>query len=208
MKQAHFNEGHHATREGWLIELVSILRPRLSNLGYGLPDNIRIACGFPSTRGLSISKRRIGECWAPEAAADGTINIFISPVLDDPLVVAETVVHELGHASLGESGHLAPFRAYMRTLGLTGKPTATEAGPELRGYLTHLLEDLGDYANSRIDKTAGPEKKQSTRMAKISCSNEHEAYILRGSKATFAKGIPDCPVCGKEMEPDEPEDAA
>lgn len=199
------------TREGWLNELITTLRPRLSNLGYGLPDEIRISCGFPSTRALSTSKRRVGECWGHQASGDGATNIFISPVLEDPLAVADVTVHELGHASVGvEAGHKGPFRAYMKTLGLVGKPTATEAGPELKAYLEKVVLELGAYPNSKLNKTAGPEKKQTTRMVKATCVNPEEhadPYIVRLSKKALAIGVPTCP-CGNEMEADSPEEDA
>jgi hypothetical protein len=36
-------------------------------------------------------------------------------------------------------------------------------------------------------------------MLKISCENDHDPYILRGSKNTVKMGLPDCPVCSNEM---------
>lgn len=195
-----------STREEWLQSLVTILRPRLDSLGYGLPD-LLISCGWPSTRALSAKRRRIGECWSHKATESGIIQIFISPVLSDPLEVAETVVHELGHASLGSDvGHKAPFKAFMKAVGLTGKATATVAGAELKDYLGKILPDLGAYPNSRLDKLERPTKKQTTRMRKAACSVDHEPYILRGSKETFSRGIPVCPLCDHDMVLEEPEE--
>jgi hypothetical protein len=41
------------TREDWLAQAIAELRPVYSALNHPLPDNIRVACGFPSvTPGL------------------------------------------------------------------------------------------------------------------------------------------------------------
>lgn len=193
-------------REDWLTRLVEDLRPWIQTVGYGIPE-VKISCGWPSTRALSTKRRRIAECWNYKASEDGLPQIFVSPVLSLPLEVAETVVHELGHAALPDAGHKGPFRAFMRATGLTGKPTATIAGPALADRLVEITSTLGAYPNGRLDKLQRPEKKQSTRMHKLICENpeEHkEPYILRGSKKAIELGLPLCP-CGKEMIADEPE---
>jgi hypothetical protein len=135
-------------REEWLTALVGKLRPRLQGLGYSLPDKLQITCGFPSTKALASKNRRIGECWSHEASKNGTVQILISPTLDDALRVADVVVHELGHAT-GIHGHKGDFKAFMKKTGLTGKPTATEAGPELKDFLGKLLETLGELPSRR-----------------------------------------------------------
>ena len=42
-----------ATREEWLGALVDALRPVFAELGYPLPDRIRVSCGWPSKSALS-----------------------------------------------------------------------------------------------------------------------------------------------------------
>lgn len=198
-------------RETWLEALVDELRPYLAARNYELPENLRISCGWPSTRALSTKRRRIGEHWNPKASKDGVSQVFISPVLDAGLDVAETVVHELGHALLPEAGHKGPFRAFMKDVDLKGKPTATYAGEGLKKDLEAILKALPTYPNAALDKLSRPVKKQSTRMRKLSCdgqsSGTHEKeYILRGAKATLEMGIPQCPLCHLEMVVEEPED--
>jgi len=50
----------------------------------------------PMAKALAKTNRRIGECWSYEAAKDGSTQILISPILDDPFRVAGVVVHEPG----------------------------------------------------------------------------------------------------------------
>ena len=46
-------------------------------------------------------KRRIGEAWSSKNSADQSCEVFISPVLKDPIEVAATLVHELVHCAVG-----------------------------------------------------------------------------------------------------------
>src|SRR5688572_12455016 len=89
------------TREGWLDHMVAALRPIFVEVGYPLPEKIRVTCGFPGTHGLAVKRRAIGEAWAPDCSADGTHETFISPLLANPVEVAETLVHELVHHAVG-----------------------------------------------------------------------------------------------------------
>jgi hypothetical protein len=96
----------------------------------------------------------------------------------------------------------------MKKTGLTGKPTATEAGPELKHFLGKLVETLGDYPHAGVDLVAAEKnrKKQTTRMLKATCNNpeEHaEPYIVRLSRKAIEIGLPCCP-CGQRMGPRRP----
>ncbi len=200
------NELIHSNREAWLLALVSDLRPFIQKKGHAVPE-VQISCGWPSSRALSTKKRRIGECWNYKASENGLTQIFISPVLALPHEVSECVVHELGHAALPDAGHKAPFRAFMRSVGLVGKPTATAAGENLKATLEEICAALGPYPNGKLDKMArGPAKKQGTRMRKVSCENDHDPYILRGAKKTLDLGIPICPLCQNDMQVEEGDD--
>lgn len=191
------------TREEWLLNLVGALRADFERLGFPVPD-VKVSTGWPSKLALSQKKRRIGECWAAEAAKDKVCQIFISPYLSDPLRVAETLVHELGHACVGlDAGHGAPFKRFMKTVGLVGKATATEAGDELKERLQRVLTTIGDYPHAMLDKLTRPGKKQTTRMHKAVCPNC--GYTVRVAKKWIDIGLPTCP-CGEEMAADEGDD--
>ena len=87
------------TREEWLNQLTERLRPIFDGLGHPLPAKVRASCGFPSHGALSNKRRVVGQCWYPEASADATTEVFVSPVQSDGLTVAETLAHELVHAA-------------------------------------------------------------------------------------------------------------
>jgi hypothetical protein len=56
------------TREDWLAQAIAELRPVFSALSHPLPDNIRVACGFPSSNARSAKNRAVGEHWSAKAS--------------------------------------------------------------------------------------------------------------------------------------------
>ena len=121
-------------REQWLNECIQKLRPDFEQLGHPLPEKIRASCSWPSKSGLANKKRRIGEAWSAKNSADQSCEVFISPVLKDPLEVSATLVHELVHCAVGvEEGHKGKFPRLAKAVGLEGKMTATTAGEDVEG---------------------------------------------------------------------------
>jgi hypothetical protein len=127
------------TREDWLAQAIAELRPVYSALNHPLPDNIRVACGFPSSNARSAKNRAVGEHWSARASADQTHEILISPVVDDPIRVLGILVHELAHASTDGDGHKGRFPALVKALSLEGKPTATVEGERFKAEYQPLL---------------------------------------------------------------------
>lgn len=157
---------YHPTREAWLQAAVVLLAPIFRGAGHPLPDRlIKVACSWP---GVGSARKRIGECWSSKASAIGATEIFISPVIADPVAALDILTHELCHAIDDcASGHRAAFVRVARVVGLEGKPTATHAGDVLRLKLAHIAEELGTYPHATLS-LAG-RKKQTTRMVKVSC---------------------------------------
>jgi hypothetical protein len=89
----------YTTREAWLNAVVAHFKPDFAGYGYPLPERLRVTCGWPSKGALALKARRIGECWHPKASEDGAVEVFISPVLADPIEVGHVLVHELCHAA-------------------------------------------------------------------------------------------------------------
>lgn len=159
---------YHTTREAWLQAAIVHLAPIFRDAGHPLPDRlIKVACSWP---GGGSARKRIGECWPSKASAAGATEIFISPLIADPVAALDILTHELCHAVDDcASGHRAAFVRTARAVGLEGKPTATIAGPNLRRALTAISVTLGDYPHATLS-LAG-RKKQSTRMLKVTCSD-------------------------------------
>jgi|TARA_R110000823_G_scaffold101164_4_gene217469 hypothetical protein len=184
-------------RETWLTQGITALRPTFKKAGYDIPENIRVTCGWPSKSAGRSSKRRVGECWHPDASEDQTIEMIISMVISDPIEALDILAHELVHATVGnEAGHKGPFKACALAIGLTGKMTATVAGPELFETLKTISAKLGEYPHATID--FDNRKKQSTRMIKVRCRSNDCGMIFRTSQKWLLENGSDqfdCPIC-------------
>lgn len=188
----------HETREQWLKTAVDKLREGIFGDKYPVPE-VRVSVGWPGGRGPK--QNTIGQCWQPEHSADGVGQIFISPVLSDPVKVLATLVHELVHAINhvnGESGHRGPFKRIAEDLGLEGKMTATEAGPELEEKLEEVAEELGTYPHAAINLESKP-KVQKTYMLKFVSPEEPDFFVRMTQSKLEEYGAPRDPW-GNEME--------
>lgn len=184
------------TREAWLEQAVALMTPLFKTAGYTVPK-VRVACGWPSSRGLSAKKRCLGECWATTASTDKVAQIFISPFLVQPdnahLGVLPVLVHEVVHAVVGvEESHNKVFGKCARALGLEGKLTSTHAGPALVRATQDWLRKLGKYPHARLDSSKRPTKKQTTRMLKCECPEC--GYTARVAQKWIDAGAPICPT--------------
>lgn len=191
-------------REQWLATLTAIMRHSLfANAGATIPDNVKASCSFPSRSATARKKRRIGECWDASRSATNHFEIFISPVLAETLDAAETLAHELVHATVGlKAKHGAKFKKLALAIGLEGKMTATTPGPAFKEWLAPVIADIGPYPHGALDVTQG-EKKQTTRLLKVSCPHcaaEGEPYIVRMSSAALEIGAPICPIHASPLE--------
>lgn len=196
----------HPTREAWLTAGVELIRPWFVELGKPLVSPVRATIGFPSRGALSQKRRRIGECWAIDASADGTAEILISPVLDDPVEILATLTHEVGHAVLGPKvGHRRPFAKLMTDLQLEGKATATFAGPAFRERATPILSELGPLPHARLTALLRERKPaDSCRQLKVTCPTC--GYLARVTKKWLElAGGPICPVDQVPLELDDAE---
>lgn len=192
------------TREEWLNELSVKLRPMFEDAGHPLPANLRISVGFPPRGGTSLRKPVIGVCFYSDASDDQTFEIFISPTIGDGLRASDVLVHELCHAVLPKgTKHNRTFAKLAKKMGLDGKPTATIASDELAATLTDLIADLGDYPHAELHPLI-ERKKQTTRMLKAACAEC--GYTIRVSKQWLEVKTPICPVHGRDMEYDAPEE--
>jgi hypothetical protein len=182
-------------RETYLENAISELRPLFKAQGATIPKRVRVTCGPPSKRAGRSSKRRVGECWAPEASADKTVEIIISMVIDKPVQALDILTHELVHASVGNKcGHKGPFRKLALALGLTGKMTATVAGEKLTKQLKTIVKKLGRFPHAKLDLDS--RTRQSTRLLKAKCCDVDCGMIFRTTnKWLEIRGTFDCPIC-------------
>lgn len=179
------------TREEWMTALVARLLPRyIAAAEVDEPPRIRVSLGRTST------KKAIGECWHAKAR-----EIFIRPDHDAPLEVADIISHEMVHAFLpADAGHGTAFKRLGMKVGLTGKPTEMEAGPELLGDLKKLCRELGRFPHAALSMIR-LKKKQIGRLMKVECLET--GYTVRVTRAWLDNfGAPICPCCETSMEGD------
>jgi hypothetical protein len=191
-------EFYSTDREAWLYRLTESLSPVFRQAGIILPAKVRIAPGWPLNRraGKKTKSEAIGQCWARRCSADGTSEIFVSPVLDDGVEVGATLIHELIHAVDNcEHGHRGPFRKMALAVGLTGKMRATTAGPELKERLNAVIGEIGPYPHARLDADQA-QGKQRTRLVKVIC--RRCKYAIWTTRMWLDMGTPTC-VCGGQM---------
>ena len=134
-------------------------------------------------------------------------SLFISPVLTDGARVLDVLSHELIHAVDDcQHGHKGPFAKLAKSIGLTGKMTATVASDELVTKLTELVEELGLYPHAELARSGGSHepKKQGTRQIKVECG-EGSGYIVRMTRKWIEEvGTPICPCHNLPMVADLP----
>jgi len=192
------------TRETWLLELTSRLRPMFAGIGYSLPEKIRASCGFPSKGALAKKKPRIGEAWSSDHSEDKHFETFVSPLLSDALEVAAVQVHELCHCAAGlECKHRKPFTTVAKAIGLEGKMTATVAGEDLKSTLQIFIDEIGPYPHAKLVHSSSP-KKQGTRMILVKCPKSECGYQVRTTRKWLDVGVPTCP-CGELMKAELPD---
>lgn len=156
----------------------------------------RVSCGFPiGFRGSRSGKVTIGQAFDPSISADGTAEIFVNPILDNPSDVVAVLAHELAHVYAGVAcGHKGEFKRIARSIGLVGALTATVAGEELQAKIDEIVAALGAYPHGSIDPNM--RKKQGTRLLKLWCGECEWTARLSAMQAARLNGNSTCPCCG------------
>jgi len=183
----------HKTRETWLNDLAERLND--SVFSEKPLTKYRVTCGWPSRKALSTKNRTLGQCFNPTCSDDSTTELIVSMVVEDTMRVADILAHEMIHGIVGtECGHKGPFRKLALQIGLTGKMTATSAGPEFIAVVEPILKALGPYPHAKLDHSSLP--KQSTRLIKCEC--EECGYNVRITRKWLSEvGAPHCPEHGE-----------
>lgn len=182
------------TREQWLNKAIKELSKLFKQAGYVVPEKIRVSCGWPSGNIKKVN----GECWSRKCSKDGYFEIFISPSVEKPVArsgVLAVLTHELVHSVVGlKAGHKAAFKHCAIKVGLTGKMTASVAGPDLMERFNTITHKLGTYPHAALMPSKNPfKKKQTTRLLKVGCPECD--YIARVTRVHLEdKGAPLCPV--------------
>ena len=99
----------YTAREDWLTAAINELKPFFLINGVSISDRIRVSCALPSNAKRTNFKS-VGECFPNTNSGDGHYEIFISPVLADPVKVFETLIAMLCHTAKGALNHGKPYQ--------------------------------------------------------------------------------------------------
>jgi hypothetical protein len=183
------------TREQWLNKAVRQLNKQLF-IPQGVEAKmIKVSVGFPlGKRGKK--NKAIGQCWSDASSEGGFFEIFISPVLVDPIEVLGVLTHEMVHAIVGtKAGHKAPFKHLATSVGLVGKMTETNSGEVLVKILEGISEVLGKYPHAKLTPVTRGSK--GSRLIKIVC--ESCPNVARQALSTFDNYGLTCGSCDEPM---------
>ena len=182
----------HQFREAWLADAVERLRPWFTAIGCTVPA-VRVSAGFAST-GNAV---HVGQCWPTTRSEDGLNHVFVSPVLQDPVAVLDTLVHELVHAVDDcEHKHGREYKKIALAIGLQGAMRSASAGKELTTRLQELALALGPYPHGKLSVV----RRVSTRPPRPRARCEQCGYEVPMLKRFVSYGAPICPKDRIEME--------
>lgn len=185
-------------REAWLRAAYALLRRKLLKEA---PEHVAISWSFPAKGGTAANRRRIGECHykveggSADGAVEGNRVLLISPTLQTPFQLIETLLHEMVHASLPVGcGHRAQFSRLAARVGLEKPWTATTASKELAARIAkEFIPALPKWPGGHLVIRAT----QKNRQLKAVCSCDR---IIRGSAKLFEQGEILCGLCDSAFE--------
>ena len=185
---------NYKTREEWLLAAVEAVRPLFSAKNHLVPADCQVSCGFAST---GTRSHHIGQCWPKSRSVDDRNQIFISPVLSDPVEVLDTLVHELVHAVDDcKNRHGKEFKKIALSLGMEGPMRSASAGPKLKAQLEAIAQTLGPYPHGKLKVLHQKAISRSRPRAKCSSCG----YQVPMLKRFLVYGAPICPKDKGEME--------
>jgi hypothetical protein len=182
------------TREIWLEAAIVEIAPIFAKAGYAIPV-CKVSCGFTST---GVRSGHIGQCWSKKSSSDGVNQIFISPALEDPLEVLDTLVHELVHAVDDcKSGHGEGFKKIATDVGLIGPMRSAGAGQHLKQDLIRIAQALGHFPHARLLIARGASRAGIKRPGAKCAKCGYEIVMM---KRYLQYGPPICPKDQEGME--------
>ncbi len=159
------------SREQWLSESADLILNEIIAPVWEVRTTLKLKVSVGYAPNTKTNSRTIGCCLSSFASTQGYNEIFISPVIDDSMVILATLAHEVIHAvDDNESGHRGDFCTIARKIGLEGKITATVAGDDLKAHLQQYIDILGDIPHAAVDLSG--QKRQVNRNLKVWCNDD------------------------------------
>jgi hypothetical protein len=158
----------HKYAEVWLHEAVELMRPRFAAAGYEIPP-VHLSVGF-SSKGYRVNSKKytMGTCCSRKLDKDGINQIFIAPVLDDPMDVLVTLAHELVHAIDDcKHSHGPVFQQISKDLKLTDCRAVNMMDyVETVKLYRWMLDELGRYPRGGYHRRYGYPSNEATMQSK------------------------------------------
>lgn len=188
----------HALREDWLQRAIKEIAKRWATMGVKVPADVAVSCGWP---GGGSARKRIGECWSRAASEQKVNQVFISPLLGDPIKALDVLGHELIHAADDcESGHGHEFTRLSKLVGYTGGKHSCATPGEV-AWLKELSKRLGTYPHKAV-KLKEKKQRPNAGLQKYSCTLDgHEDVLYTTASTADENGPPRCRICEEEMKP-------
>lgn len=200
------------TREEYLTAAVEKFKPLFERNKLFLPV-VRVSCGFPNKN----PKKTLGQCFSSVCCADGSRQIFASPIIKSTVETLGVLAHELLHAALPDDAKHGPkFKEGMKLIGLEGKAIHAMPGDELLHFCEKMADELGEYPNvpMKIPEKSQKERATAKKSFKLHCPNFRNGdkscrlievakageYTVTASRKSLKLGFPLCPGCSKDME--------
>jgi hypothetical protein len=158
----------HKYAEVWLHEAMELLRPKFAEAGYEIPP-VHLSVGFSSAGYRVNTKRQIwGMCYSRRMDKDAINQIFIAPILDDPMDVLSTLAHELVHAIDDcKHSHGPVFKQISKDLKLTDcKEVNMFDYVETVKFYRWMLDQLGRYPRGGYHRRYGFPSNEDTVQSK------------------------------------------
>ena len=160
----------HKYAEVWLHEAMELMRPKFTEAGYEVPL-VHLSVGF-SAKGYRVNTKRycMGMCVSRRMDKDGINQIFIAPVLDDPMEVLVTLAHELVHAIDDcQHSHGPVFQQISKDLKLADCRAVNHIDfRETVRFYQGMLDQLGRYPRGGYHRLHGyPSNQESVESLKI-----------------------------------------
>lgn len=200
-----------SNKEKWLGHVSTEFNDYFIKAGHPLPK-LRAVCGFTSHGAPKpgAKSETLGQCWYPQEQMDDKhVEIFVSPRIEDAVIVVATLAHELCHAALGAGfGHRKEFGSLARGMGLEGPLGSTRPGKAFRKMVEGIITEVGEMPKGKLDvskmEPAHPKnRKPQAKKTTLRCASCEIEVIMRNDLINKNPRIK-CPVHNSDLlNPDE-----
>lgn len=188
-------------REQWLNDVGEHILYEILDPIEPLRGDLKVNYSVGPIPGKSLETDIIGVCMPSSMSSDLINEIYVTPMIDDSLLVATVLVHELIHAMDDcKSQHRGWFVRIAKAAGLIAPYACAKAGPELTERLNDLIKVYGPIPHSKISYAG--RKRQKGRNRRVWCESCDFKFATSASQITRVIeniGCISCPNCANEM---------